>query len=197
MIHAVTEESGHLYIYLHGYRRARLVRLLPPETRVCITATLLDGLALALSAFSSSINHRSAILHGEVVAFDGEDDDTEEKQKVYDAKYEAGRQIVEKVMPGRWDHARQPSKAEMATTGFLKIRVLSGSAKCRAGQPGEERRDMLDEELIQSTWAGVVPSKSECEERMGLVLRLTGSPRCVRNARALRLQCRAAAGVHC
>jgi len=146
MVHAVTHTGSTLHIYLHGYHRARLVRLLPPETRVCITATLFDGISLALSAFSSSINHRSAVCHGEVA-----DDMTP------DEKWEASRQIVEHVCPGRWEDCRQPSSAEMNTTGFIKVNVLSASAKCRAGQPGEEMRDMRDQELVGGTWAGVIP----------------------------------------
>lgn len=144
MVAATTPD---LTLYLHGHHRARLVRLLPPETRVCITATLLDGIVLALSAFNSSINHRSAVLHGEVVEL-GEGE-----------THEAARAIVESVVPGRWDGCRPPSQAEMATTGFVKVSVHSASAKVRSGEPGEERRDARDDALRERVWAGVIPGK--------------------------------------
>jgi nitroimidazol reductase NimA-like FMN-containing flavoprotein (pyridoxamine 5'-phosphate oxidase superfamily) len=153
MVHAITQTNSTLHVYLHGYHRARLVRLLPPETRVCITATLFDGLVLALSAFSSSINHRSAVLHGVVCEWD------EDGAQARAEKWEAARQITEHVMPGRWADCRQPSNAEMNTTGFVKVAITSASAKCRAGQPGEEKRDLADAALVGKTWAGVIPGE--------------------------------------
>lgn len=154
MVHAIEQDAeGELTVYLHGYHKGRLMRLLPPESRVCITATLLDGLALALSAFHSSINHRSAVLHGEVADWD------ETTPDAAAAKWDAAKQIVNHVMPGRWDNCRQPNKGEMATTGFLKVKILSASAKVRTGEPGEEKRDVEDDELTGRVWAGIVPTK--------------------------------------
>lgn len=74
------------------------------------------------------------------------------------AKMDAARQIVEGVCVGRWDECRQPSKAEMTTTGFLKIKVLSASAKISSGCAGEEKRDLDDAEVSSKLWAGVIPS---------------------------------------
>lgn len=151
MVHAIEESEDTLYVYIHGYHRARIMRLLPPESRVCVTATVLTGLALALSAFESSINHRTAVLHGQIVDWD------EDAPSSAAAKWDAGRQIVQHVMPGRWADCRQPTQSEMATTGFLKIKVLSASAKCSDGPPGEKKQDLQDEVLVGKTWAGVVP----------------------------------------
>ncbi|TXT08976.1 hypothetical protein VHUM_02450 [Vanrija humicola] len=154
MIAAVFEDdNGDLTVYLHGYHKARLVKLLPPESRVCITATLLDGIGLALSAFHHTMNHRSAVLHGVVDDWDETTDDAAQ------AKWDAARQIVNAVVPGRWEHCRPPNKAEMTTTGFLKVRVLSASAKVRSGQPGEEKKDLQDKELLGKTWAGIIPTR--------------------------------------
>ncbi|BEI85495.1 hypothetical protein CcaverHIS002_0508960 [Cutaneotrichosporon cavernicola] len=153
MVAAIVETPAGLEVYLHGYHRARLVRLVPPETRVCITATLMDGIVLALSAFNSSINHRSAVLHGQV----GEWSEGEAGEK---ERWEASRAIVEGVMPGRWDGCRAPSPAEMTTTGFVKVKIHSASAKIRSGEPGEERRDEKDEELRSRVWAGVIPVRA-------------------------------------
>ncbi len=115
------KETSDVYVYIHGHAKARLVQLLPPTTRVCLTASILDGLVLALVAFHHSMNYRSAVLHGEVVPFD----DEEGSQKEEDEKWEAGKEIVEKVLKGRWEASRQPTKAEMKSTGFIKIKVLS------------------------------------------------------------------------
>ncbi|KAL1411447.1 hypothetical protein Q8F55_002403 [Vanrija albida] len=152
MICAVFESEDGLTLYLHGYHKARLVKLLPPESRVCVSATLLDGIGLALSAFHHTMNHRSAVLHGVVEDWD------ETTPDAAAAKWDAARQIVDAVVPGRWAHCREPNGAEMTSTGFLKVRVLSASAKVRSGQPGEERKDVLDKELVGKTWAGIIPN---------------------------------------
>ena len=38
-------------IYLHGARKARVIRLLEQTSRVCLNVTLVDGLVIARSAF--------------------------------------------------------------------------------------------------------------------------------------------------
>ena len=47
-------------IYLHGARKARVIRLLEEATTVCINVTHIDALVYARSAFNSSMNYRSA-----------------------------------------------------------------------------------------------------------------------------------------
>ena len=75
-------------LYLHGARKARLVRLLAANPKVCVHVTLLDGIVLARSTFSSSMNYRSVSVFGspELV------DDPAEKEA-------ALRVISEQVMP--------------------------------------------------------------------------------------------------
>lgn len=170
------DSSGELWLYMHGYHRARFARLLPPETRVCVTATLLDGLVLALTAFNSSMNHRSAVVHGEVVDWDETTNDAKE------AKWQAAKHIVEKVMPGRWDECRKPNQSEMVTTGFLKIKALSASAKCRSGDPGDDKMDKEDDEVANNFWVGVVPSERQRASKV-----LTLSPPRIRQATACSL----------
>lgn len=117
-------------VYFAGHAKARLVQMLPHGTRVCLTATLLDGLVLALVAFHHSMNYRSAVLHGEVEEIDDDTDGGEDGER-----WEAARQVVEKVLPGRWDDARQPTKAEMKATGFIKVRVLTARWVRGKGKP--------------------------------------------------------------
>jgi len=56
MIHGRDGET----IYLHGARKARVIRLLEQTDQVCLNVTLIDALVLARSAFNSSMNYRSA-----------------------------------------------------------------------------------------------------------------------------------------
>ena len=51
-------------IYLHGARKARVVRMLADSASVCLNVTLVDGIVLARSAFNSSMNYRSVTVHG-------------------------------------------------------------------------------------------------------------------------------------
>ncbi|GMK55241.1 hypothetical protein CspeluHIS016_0202970 [Cutaneotrichosporon spelunceum] len=119
MVATIAETPAGLQIYLRGYHQARLVHLLTAETRVCIAATLMGGIVLALSAFNSSIHHRGGVHQGEVAErSEGEAENKEWR--------DASRAIVE--------------AAEMATTGFVKVMV-------RSGEPGGERRYEKDEEL--------------------------------------------------
>jgi nitroimidazol reductase NimA-like FMN-containing flavoprotein (pyridoxamine 5'-phosphate oxidase superfamily) len=45
-------------LYLHGARKARVIRLLEQTPQASLNVTLLDALVLARSAFNSSMNYR-------------------------------------------------------------------------------------------------------------------------------------------
>src|SRR5439155_42935 len=51
-------------LYLHGSAASRMLRTLAEGVPVCATATLLDGLVLARSAFHHSLNYRSVVILG-------------------------------------------------------------------------------------------------------------------------------------
>lgn len=148
-----------LDLYLHGYVSSRIMNLgraasgegegeeATPGMPVCVAASHVDGLVLAMSSFSHSYNYRSAVLfgHATLVADDAE--------RLY-----AMELITDSVVPDRWRHTRlPPTKAELQSTGILKVRIASGSAKVRAGQAHDDRHDMEDEALRDSVWTGVLP----------------------------------------
>ncbi|TFK38921.1 flavin-nucleotide-binding protein [Crucibulum laeve] len=145
-----------LSIYLHGYVSSRLMKLPAsnvseeelPGTPVCIAATHLDGLVLALTPFHHSCNYRSAIVHGWAHIV------TNSAEKIY-----ALERITDNMLSNRWENTRvPPTKAEMDSTGVLRVDIVSASAKVRAGGPSDDRPDLKDEELTQRVWTGVVPS---------------------------------------
>ena len=49
-------------LYLHGSAASRMLRTLSQGIPVCVTATLIDGLVLARSAFHHSVNDRSVVV---------------------------------------------------------------------------------------------------------------------------------------
>jgi len=78
-------------IFLHGARKARVIRLLEGTGRACLNVTHVDGLVFARSAFNSSMNYRSVTVFGPARLVDGEQE-----------KLHALRVIAESTMPGRW-----------------------------------------------------------------------------------------------
>ncbi|MGI9202752.1 MAG: pyridoxamine 5'-phosphate oxidase family protein, partial [Woeseiaceae bacterium] len=82
-------------IFLHGARKARVIRLLEQTERACINVTLLDGIVLARSSFNSSMNYRSVTLFGAPQLVEGNEE-----------KLSAMKRISEHSMPGRWDELR-------------------------------------------------------------------------------------------
>ena len=54
-------------LYLHGARKARVIRLLDETDQACLNVTLVDGIVFARSAFNSSMNYRSLMVFGQAV----------------------------------------------------------------------------------------------------------------------------------
>ncbi len=135
-------------LYLHGSAASRMLRSLAEGIAVCVTATLIDGLVMARSAFHHSINYRSVVVLGRARLLE----DPAEKN-------EALRVIVEHVNPGRWESVRWPNDKELKATSVLSVSIAEASAKIRTGPPIDDEEDMVVE-----CWAGVLP------------LRLTAAP---------------------
>jgi nitroimidazol reductase NimA-like FMN-containing flavoprotein (pyridoxamine 5'-phosphate oxidase superfamily) len=135
-------------LYLHGARKARVIRLLEQTGRVCLNVTLVDGIVFARSAFNSSMNYRSATVFGKPRLID-------DKQ----GKLHAMRVISEHMMPGRWDELREPLEREVKMTGVIALDIESASAKISDGMPGDE-----EEDYEIPIWAGVLPLESRLTE---------------------------------
>ena len=128
-------------LYLHGARKARVIRLLEAGGPACVNVTLVDGLVIARSAFNSSVNYRSVTLFGQprLVTDDGE-------------RLRALEIISEQALPGRWAELRAPSERELKMTGVIALDIDSASAKLSAGMPDDDEAD-----YDQAVWAGVLP----------------------------------------
>ncbi|KAI9719853.1 MAG: hypothetical protein M1828_006074 [Chrysothrix sp. TS-e1954] len=140
-------------IYLHGYVSSRIMRLADEAVKqgqeglpVCIAATKVDGLVLALTPFNHSYDYRSAVVQGHAVSCDDQDE-----------KLWAMELITNGVIPDRWENSRVPDKADMQSTRILKVKIDTASGKVRTGPPGDDRKDMNNEDVLNSVWTGVVP----------------------------------------
>ncbi|KAF2725365.1 hypothetical protein K431DRAFT_281312 [Polychaeton citri CBS 116435] len=145
-----TKTDGEAHVYLHGSSVARLFKLTDggKEIPLCVSATLIDGYVLALSPFHNSCNYRSAVVFGQATLLT----DTEEIEF-------ALRSITNHIIPSRWENSRYPpTKAELTSTGVLKVRIETASAKTRDGGPDDDRHDLKDTALRAKTWVGVVPA---------------------------------------
>lgn len=128
-------------IYFHGSAASRMLRNLSAGLAVCVTVTLADGLVLARSVFNHSMNYRSVMALGTAVLIDRPEE-----------KLAALRAFTEKILPGRWNDARQPNEKELKATSILRLPLTEVSAKIRVG-PVED--DAPDYDL--PVWAGVIP----------------------------------------
>ncbi|HXY75988.1 MAG TPA: pyridoxamine 5'-phosphate oxidase family protein [Steroidobacteraceae bacterium] len=137
MVHARIAEQ----LYIHGSIASRLLKRVKSRVNVCVTATLLDGLVLARSAFHHSMNYRSVVILGKA----HELTDEAEKRLALTA-------LVEHVLAGRSEVVRGPSKKELRATSVLRLPITEASAKIRGGPPLDDEAD-----YALSCWAGVLP----------------------------------------
>jgi nitroimidazol reductase NimA-like FMN-containing flavoprotein (pyridoxamine 5'-phosphate oxidase superfamily) len=135
-------------LYLHGSAASRILRALSKGVPVCATATLVDGLVLARSAFHHSVNYRSVVVFGTAALVEP----GEETAKALEL-------FTEKLLPGRWDDVRPPTRQELKGTKVLTLPLDEASAKVRTGPPIDE-----DEDYDLPVWAGVLPLSTEVAE---------------------------------
>ena len=134
-------------VYLHGARKARVIRMVEASKSICLNVTLLDGIVLARSAFNSSMNYRSVTVFGTPTLVDGSVE-----------KLHAMKIISEHLMPGRWDELRAPHDKEVKMTGVIAVQIDGASAKVSAGMPVDEPDD-----YAIPVWAGVLPLTSRLQ----------------------------------
>jgi uncharacterized protein len=127
-------------LYVHGSSANRAFWAADGQ-QVCVTVTHLDGLVCARSAFSHSVNYRSAVVFGEAAIVTDEDE-----------RRDGLRIITDHLIPGRWAAVRQPTKKEMAATAVLRLPLDEASVKVRTGMPADPEAD-----LGIDAWAGVLP----------------------------------------
>jgi len=127
-------------LFLHGARKARVIRMLEATPKVCVNVTLLDGIVYARSLFNSSMNYRSVTVHGAARLIEGE------------AKLHALNVISDHAMPGRREEVRDSHESEVLMTGVIELTIEHAAAKISAGPPDDEEADYASE-----VWAGVMP----------------------------------------
>lgn len=128
-------------LLLHGSAVARLLTEAARGLPICATATHLDGLVLARSAFHSSMNFRSVMVFGQARLVT----DEAEKSAGLDA-------LVNHLLPGRVAEVRATTRKELNATSLLALPIEQFTTKVRTGPPDEPKADRDD-----PVWAGVIP----------------------------------------
>ena len=128
-------------IYFHGSAASRMLKHLGGGAPMSLTVTLVDGIVLARSVFSHSMNYRSVVVLGTATPIRDDDE-----------KMEALAVLTEHLAPGRWSEARLPTPQELAATEVLVMPLDEASAKVRSGGPKD-----LEKDLELPVWAGVLP----------------------------------------
>lgn len=126
-------------VLCHGSTGSRWMRRLARGAPTALAVTSYDALVVARSAFESSIRYRSAVLFGSCTPV------TDDKERVLDV-------ITERLLPGRVDEVRRPSKAELAATLVLALPIDDWSLRISDGWPEDG-----DDDVAGPAWAGVVP----------------------------------------
>jgi nitroimidazol reductase NimA-like FMN-containing flavoprotein (pyridoxamine 5'-phosphate oxidase superfamily) len=135
-------------LYLHGSAASRALTAMTSLPRVCVTATILDGLVLSRSAFNHSVNYRSVVVIGSATLIA----DIGEKRRALE-------QFTNAIVVGRWDDVRPPTRQELKGTTILRIPLVEASLKSRSGGPTDP-----DEERELDAWAGVIPLSVRASE---------------------------------
>jgi len=130
-------------VLIHGSNTMGLARAVRAGSPLSVAVTHMDGIVVARSAFNSSANYRSVVIHGHARILD-----KGEKAAAFDL-------IVEKLIPGRLADLRPSKGSEISQTSIIELMLDEVSAKVRSGGPEDEPED-LDEDV----WAGVVPMKT-------------------------------------
>lgn len=136
------------YLYIHGSNGGRLTKQLLAGTQVSIAITHVDGLVLARSAFSHTMNYRSAVIYGIFEAVEGNIN-----------KMAAMDVFMDKIAAGRKHEARPGNEKELAATSVLRISLAEAAAKISNTQPVDKEEDM-----DLPVWAGVLPMSVKRDE---------------------------------
>jgi nitroimidazol reductase NimA-like FMN-containing flavoprotein (pyridoxamine 5'-phosphate oxidase superfamily) len=128
-------------LYFHGSPASRMLRQMKEGAEVTVTATIVDGIIAARSAFHHSMRYRSAIVFGQARVVD----DPEERATALEA-------ITNAVLPGRWSETRVPNRKEDKGTLLVSVPIEEYSAKVNDGNVGDEPED-----YNLPIWAGVIP----------------------------------------
>lgn len=130
-------------LVIHGSTGSGWMRRLATGAPACVSATAVDALVVARSAFESSYQYRSAVLFGAFRRLSGE-----EMVRALDV-------IVEALIPGRGREVRPSTAKELAATMVLSLPLDHWSLRISEDWPEDPPEDVEG-----PAWAGIVPVRT-------------------------------------
>jgi len=128
------------HVYWHGSSASRMLKVQQTGIPVCFSVTHLDGFVFSRAAFNHNILYRSVMAFGNAELVE-----EQEKREVLQI-------FVDRLAPGLWAYARQPTEQEWKATKVIRLKLDEVSAKVADGLPSED-----DEDYASDRWAGWVP----------------------------------------
>jgi hypothetical protein len=136
-----------------------MLRAQGPGLPVCVSVCHLDGLVVSRSAFTHSINFRSAMAFGRAALVEDEA-----------VKRAALAAFVERIYPGRMAEVRPPSEAELKQTAVVEMTIEEAAAKVRSD--GVAR---IDADADWTAWSGVIPLSTMVGARVADAVQSAGA----------------------
>ena len=128
------------HVYWHGSSASRMLKAQQRGIPVCFSVTHLDGIVFARAAMNHNVQFRSVMAFG-----DAELVEEEHKRAVLAA-------FTNRLAPGLWDYARQPTEQEWKATKVLRLRLNEVSAKINDVMAGDDEVDCASD-----LWSGAFP----------------------------------------
>ena len=130
------------HVYWHGSSASRMLKAQQKGIPVCFSVTHLDGIVFARAAMNHNVQFRSVMAFG-----DAELVEEEHKRAVLAA-------FTNRLAPGLWDYARQPTEQEWKATKVVRLRLDEVSAKINDVMAGDDEAD-----CALDLWSGAFPLK--------------------------------------
>jgi nitroimidazol reductase NimA-like FMN-containing flavoprotein (pyridoxamine 5'-phosphate oxidase superfamily) len=135
-------------VLLHGSVKNHMLRAVAQDANLCVSVTLVDGLVLGRTAFTHSMNYRSAVIYGRA-----------EEITEPEAKARALDRFVEFMLPGRTAQLPAHTRQELAATIVIAIPITEASVKARSGPPR-----LVAQREGTDPWTGVIPIRLARED---------------------------------
>ena len=137
-------------LYWHGSAASRMIKAQASGLPVCLTVSHVDGLVVARSGISHSMNYRSVMVFGRAREVQG-----------LEAKRLAMSAFIDRLFPGRSAELPPAHDNDIKQIGLIEMEIEEASAKCRSG--GSNRGA---EPAQADLWSGVIPIVTQVGRRM-------------------------------
>lgn len=128
------------YVYWHGSSASRMLKEQQKGVPVCFSVTHLDGIVFARAAMNHNVQFRSVMAFGEAELVED------------DRKREVLAAFTNRLAPGLWDYARQPTEQEWRATKVLRLKLDEVSAKINGLMASDDEAD-----CALDLWSGAFP----------------------------------------